>query len=347
MSIYSVLIASAVSENCYLEEALYWMAVRRFPIFRPVSSSYWGDIREFDEGNHLFYPEFRPEPPSEAETRFAGLPAFPQLVGNFDSYDPPARVLERHLIEDLTAGLLKDKEEIEDRKTQIENSRENESVLHEWEQVFNARLKEEWIHLFDALREGRVQATGQPIENALLAQLVADEEVRSSRFDQEGLPLKYNLSDATSPSWEDGSREPIPEGFWNARNTKWKWSCATGNGGAYALILINTQSLIQAFPAPEPHDESVRKAAQIGDAFILMGKAENPPTPKKKRGRPPFPWIEFHVEMAKRVRDGKLPSKQESMISDMQAWARKKWGEAPERSTMLQNLKPYYDEFGR
>jgi hypothetical protein len=38
------------------------------------------------------------------------------------------------------------------------------------------------------------------------------------------------------------------------------------------------------------------------------------------RGRPPFNWESFHVEIAMRIKSNSFPEKQEALIADMQKW---------------------------
>ena len=66
-----------------------------------------------------------------------------------------------------------------------------------------------------------------------------------------------------------------------------------------------------------------------------------------KRGRPAYDWDTFHLQMARRCKEGSLPTKQEALIAEMQAWCLTAWGRSVGRSTLLQKIRPYYDAFVR
>jgi len=53
------------------------------------------------------------------------------------------------------------------------------------------------------------------------------------------------------------------------------------------------------------------------DNFVLSGELRSEPVMLPVQGRPPFKWEEFFVELAKRVKEDKLPEKQEALIADM------------------------------
>jgi hypothetical protein len=102
--------------------------------------------------------------------------------------------------------------------------------------------------------------------------------------------------------------------------------------------------LFREIPLPDP--KPAHDVAQIGDNFVLTRELKTD-IQLPAVGRPPLKWDDFHVEIAKRVQRGELPSKQEAYISEMQAWCVSRWGQEVGRSTLLQKIKPYYDSFVR
>jgi hypothetical protein len=192
-----------------------------------------------------------------------------------------------------------------------------------------------------------VPSTGKRIENSLLLRLIEDEQKREVEYQTVGaLTRGEGQDDSQPPRWEDVDREPIPKEFWNVGNINWVYSCSPGEDYGFTLILLDTAALFKEFPIPEKRH--ARQVSQIGDFYVLLDDEGQPTTAAESRaGRKPFPWDEFHVEMAKRILEGQLAPKQESMINAMQKWCKETWGREPARSTMTQKLKLYYDKFVR
>jgi hypothetical protein len=82
----------------------------------------------------------------------------------------------------------------------------------------------------------------------------------------------------------------------------------------------------------------------FGDSFILHDRS-NIVLRVSVRGRPPYPWDAFHLEVAGLVRRDELPAKKEAAIEHFQAWFKRKLGIRPSRAAVGEKLKPYYDEF--
>ncbi|MHA1539812.1 MAG: hypothetical protein ACTSXQ_05005 [Alphaproteobacteria bacterium] len=116
----------------------------------------------------------------------------------------------------------------------------------------------------------------------------------------------------------------------------------------YYNIWVNRDDLFKCFPPSEPQYIKVKTRA----GFIVLDEENFTPqaskNTKEKRGRPPkVDWSAFHIEMARRIKDELLPKKQESCIADMQEWCKKHYGSEPARTTVLQKVSPYYQEFVR
>ena len=87
---------------------------------------------------------------------------------------------------------------------------------------------------------------------------------------------------------------------------------------------------------------------KIGDTFILR----ETPQPRMRhadlrRGRPPYPWDAFHIEVAELLQRNEMPGKKEAAIEHFQSWFRREHGVQASRSAVGQKLKPYYDRFLR
>jgi hypothetical protein len=85
---------------------------------------------------------------------------------------------------------------------------------------------------------------------------------------------------------------------------------------------------------------------KVANDLVSMERADDEPKARIK-GRPPFDWDSFHVEMARIYSEKGLPAKQESLIEDMKKWCRGTWGRDVGRSTLLQRIKPYYDRLAK
>jgi hypothetical protein len=102
-------------------------------------------------------------------------------------------------------------------------------------------------------------------------------------------------------------REPILSDFWGSADIDWRESFAEGltkgRTVAYGLILIDVPQLLKEFPLPD--GDAYGGVIKAGDYLILTSNEE---IRGARRGRPPYKWDEFGVEMTKRVIAG-LPSK--------------------------------------
>jgi hypothetical protein len=139
--------------------------------------------------------------------------------------------------------------------------------------------------------------------------------------------------------------EPISPDFWASANVAWRANCAQGRRKTYKFIQLATENLFKEFPLPKP--EPALEILQLGDNFVLPEELTTKPLTLPPLGRPPLKWDEFHLEVAKVLKENKLPPKQEAFIGEMQAWCRIHWGQEVGRSTLLQKIKPYYDSFMR
>jgi hypothetical protein len=188
----------------------------------------------------------------------------------------------------------------------------------EWSLRFQELLKRYHNEFLTALRDGRLGSEGQ----------------RSGQLTEEEI--------AEGAGWRDIPLEAIPSSFWSSCEIDWEKCLAKGETAGYESILVKTDDLFRVFPLPASQDATgVRK---IGNYLVASEQYVGP----SRKGRPPIvPWDDFHLELARRVVAVTLPEKQEAGIEDMQIWCEKQWGDKPGRSTMLQKIAPYYEEFIR
>lgn len=340
----SVLIANQVAERCFLNEALYWVALSRFPLAHPRGPE--EDGREDDEWVDSIEPPYTQDIVSREECLFAGLPINPEWEAeqSFEYYSHPEEV-ERWL------SYERDPERIKARQVDLKESVAYFERLELWNSALKAYLDLYIAKLFVALRQGRVVASGKPISPQLLPLLLKQAE-ESEMFRKQSFRVRPVLTEseiderARAPVWDRIERVPIAKEFWTSNGINWKYSCAQNTATGFGLILVETEKLFQEFPIPKVGN--LKQVSQIGDGYVLFDEAGNTVSPPvKSRGRPSLNWEEFGIEMARRLRDGGFPEKQEALIVEMQAWCKACWGVDVGRSTLLQKIKPYYEKLVR
>ncbi len=84
---------------------------------------------------------------------------------------------------------------------------------------------------------------------------------------------------------------------------------------------------------------------QTGETYAIAEHAfaSSPKASTGSRGRPPLPWQDFYVEVARMFRDGEMPEKKEAAIQHFQTWFETEQGLKASRSAIGQKLKPFYD----
>jgi hypothetical protein len=313
----TVLVPNEVADRCYLSEALLWAAFGRLP---SKISDDQADTR--DEGSDIapFGQSPDIEPFILEECNKVGLPR-PVWEGDYSH-------LEQEHLSHLIESERSDQKRYELQRVYYE-AEQFRDRLSDWNRKFDEFTEQPRSKLLKALQEERLCATGKEFPLPTI--------MDSVRFMLDG-------SEWTGPKYVD--REPIPSDFWGSTNIDWRESFAEGvtkeRAVAYGLILVDVAELLKEFPLPngDPYD-AVRKAG----GYLVLTSADEI-RGGTTRGRPPYKWDEFHLEMTKRVMED-LPSKMEACVSEMKAWCEKKWNRSVGRSTLIEKIKPYYDEFMR
>jgi len=310
-----------IAEKCFLIEALLWAGVYRFPIASEGPNGV--DVRvekEFQEDGDLSYPN-ADDIISDAECKRVDLPVNPEWNYLFielkmgEDYIAEPDFYEKMLTYDFPEAKK------EDLRKKLEFSRKKYALQSEWDKIYNDYIELKKAKIFVGLREGALKAYGRPIPEY---------------DDEEGyLAVDY-------------AHIPIPNDFWT-KIDEINWdlcSCENANGH-FEHILMDTSDLFNLFPIPEPDDS---KSVQIiAGQFMVDSNDKITKTPKKirNRGRKPYDWDSFHLELTRRLQYAQLPSKQEACVHSMREWCRENWGIDVGRSTVLQKVQPFYDEFIR
>lgn len=305
----TVLTPTAVAPYCYLYEALLWVSVQRLPYSDPGENC---DRRINTEEFESADPPIEFDPIDDNECQRCGLAPNPEYAALFD--------------DELYVGMVDLWQRFPNEpkaSKKLAKGRKFEAAVAAWNEKFNDYLDWHRSRLFIALREGKVPSFGKPLP------LDADDEFPAS-YDEDG------WFDWLSLPWEH-----IEALEWNSKRIIWETCHLVGRSRTFSLIQVPTDKLLIEFP---PVQDSAGQAVRIGDAYQII---DQPMAARDKRGRRPFDWDSFHLEMARRLRSSGFPAKQEALVADMQAWCLKTWGRVVGRSTLVQKIAPYYDAFVR
>jgi hypothetical protein len=314
----TVLVPHDVADRCYLSEALLWAAFSRLPLKFLNDQP---DTRE--DGSDVGYFAQSPDigPVTSEECNKVGLSPRPVWRS---AYSSSPKYLRGQI-----AFERSDEKKSELQKAFFE-AEEFQYRLTEWEGKFDQFTEQPRFALVQALLEERLGATGKMLPRATIE-------------------ASFKLMDRETEGWSSAryvDREPIPPDFWSSAKIDWSDSLAEGltegREVAYGLILIEVAQLLKEFPLP--NGDVYGGVTKAGDYLVLTSDDEI--RGGAKQGRPSYNWDDFHVEMAKRVRQG-LPPKKDACIWEMEKWCEEKWKHSVGKSTLSQKIKPYYDEFVR
>jgi hypothetical protein len=220
MFIETILVPHPLAEDCYLGEALMWVAINRFPL-DPLNEEAW-DIRlELDEIVGL-EPNVEVEGPTDLESARVGLSARPVHAGTLCALAP------EQLKEMLADG------DLEERTRQYLERELAASIAYRencrrWDEEFSGFIDEDRARLFLALRQGKLVAEG----------------IKMPESTHEDSLISLDQSARGFREWVS-----IPPDFWRSNKINWAKSRAAGRDGAFALIQVQTTELFACFPPP-------------------------------------------------------------------------------------------------
>ena len=312
---------------CYLWEVIQWRAFGAYP------TGYWdhkgNDWREKPEDPELFNPPIPDDPGdmtylSEAQTAFAGLPPDPSFTALID--DTETFSIDHY---DKMIAMFDDKQD--DFENEILELRERRAEAEsfwkrytEWQADHAAYIDQFQAELLLALRRGDLIAYGRKLPRT-------DRERTERLFERLGC-FTENLEP-----------EPIPQDCWVSSWVDWRECSLTTPCMAFVWISVTVEDMLSIFPPSDliPPD----KVVQAGESYAIAEHAfaSSPKTGAGARGRPPLPWQDFYVEVARLFRDGAMPEKKEAAIQHFQTWFETERGLKASRSAIGQKLKPFYD----
>jgi hypothetical protein len=308
-----------VPERCFLQEVLLWAAFERLP----TASFCDSDGVELHESKEIYesavdQPNIGDEYLSELECRKAGIPPDPHLKALLDG-TPTLRPRHYERLLNSFDPTTSEREQIEQEKHQ---AIEYEAECSAWKVQYEQAVEYPASRIYIALKSGTLAAQGRLLPAAHL-----DEALRL--LEQEDREI-FDIEPSA-----------IPSTFWSLKGIDFEKSAARSVGGHYCHITCLASEMLKVLPCERQPVEGVYR---VGDSFVLDDRIEKPRA-NSLRGRPPYPWAEFHAEVALMIRDKTLPKKKEAAILHFQQWFLQRYGLEPSRAAVGEKLKPYYEKF--
>lgn len=313
-----------LSEICFLDEVLYWVAFQRLPFA-------WTDLDgdDFrDYGMSGYEVDCADYKLSEDECKRTGLPQDPRM-----SFDWAFGVKPHDTLETITAQATRGAEKSDENDTELRKAQDEAVKLYKelesWHPQYRRTMELPAAKVYVALKEGTLSAKG-----ILLPHIDPDKALDAMA--KEG----QDLADATSVE--------IPREFWSLREIFWEQSAARNENQHYCQIFCNTESLLSVFPLKNlMQGMKVSGVERFGSFFILNDTAIAPARPTKRRSRnrgapQKYPWDDFHLEVACIIERRELPEKKEAAIEHLQKWFIDRTGKSPSRTMIGEKLTPYY-----
>ncbi len=323
----SVLQTVDLADRCFLCELLYWAALKRFPLALGYGDPDGEEFR-FSEACQLDTSSFIESPVTPAECEYAGISPNPYyyalLDGRvFDQWE--LRPLEINM--DISCKLSPEEFSDAVREKLISHRPETLEEIKEvddWNREFDTYLEYFKSRIFVDLREDKIGGFGVKLKGS------SWEEIRKA-IDDDDTRL------------EKQDHVPIGQAEWILSKIDWGKSVLYGKEFSYCWVNFNVEQMFSVYTVPDlPTIGSVEK---LCDSYILDRQNLDDPPPHVRRGRPPLPWEQFHVEVAALVQKNALPEKKEAAIADFERWFRERLGISVSRSAIGQKLKPYYQRF--
>lgn len=306
-----------LAERCFLDELLFWVGFQRLPVIEFLSTDEL-ELRHSDDyfaSSETFWMLW------EDECERAGIPHDPRIAFSNAGY---AHVPVR-LYDDLLAKNHLSAELRQQRSIERDAILAFEKAYAAWFPHFERVIEYPTSRIFVALKEGRLLAQGR-----LLPALQKGEVLR--------------LLKASDANIVDIPITSIAPSFWAYKGINFLSSTAVNSLCHYCHISFSTDDVLKVFPG-EPEDAS--GVQRIGRALILAEKSSRLKFADRRRGRPPYPWERFYVQVTTALQRNEMPVKKEAAIEYFQEWFQRECGIRPSRSAIGEKLKPYFDKFMR
>ena len=238
--------------------------------------------------------------------------------------------------------------ENEARRELNRREKKNAEFRQEYNDVMENYLAPIKSELFLKLKSGELKAYGH-IGAKLKKGYIANQWQNKNAWEHCDLSYDLLLSDLDMAVKGNKTKDfvVIPSQFWHLDGIEWDENTASSRLGYYDYIFVESEILFNLYPFPPAKIITIEERG--GYHFELQNKEDANSTnlsPINKRGRPPYNWPEFHVEVARYLvkENGKLP-KQESLESHMAKWCVDNWGSEPSHGAIHPHISPYYSVF--
>jgi hypothetical protein len=310
-----------VSEICFLQEVLFWVAFRRLPV--AINGIEGTEIR--NESREIDYAVDIPDIVHwlyDEECASANIPPDPRYAaainGNPLSIEDCDDYIEEIASSDSRPSYIHDLDELVAFKKNMEL----------WLPQYESAIEYPASRIFVALKAGRIKAKGRLLPEKDLDSALA-------LFSDEDFSIEDHL-----PVVE------IPATFWSLKGIDFDDSAAASDFSRYCHIHCLTDEVFSVFPGDRW--EPVFGVEKFGPTFLINDAAATRQIENiKQRGRPSYSWDAFHLEVATFIQKGQLPAKKEACIQHLQDWFHNTFGVRPSRAAIGERLKPYYDRFAR
>jgi hypothetical protein len=257
---------------------------------------------------------------SDDETERAGLPPDPRWIALLqEQHYLPTDHYDKYLARDDLDADLRELWTVE-----RDISRAFEESCLTWATHYELATEYPKSKIFVALKEARLTAMGRrlPAVDVDVDQALADLKAA----DQYILDLPVT---------------EVPPSFWTLQGLNFEISAADNGVVHYCHLSLSTEEVLKLFPGER---QAVVGVERVGETLIL-GDGLRPSQASIRRGRPPYPWDAFHLELAELLRREQVPTKKEAAIEYFQSWFEREHGVRPSRAAVGDKLKPYFDKF--
>ncbi len=320
MSKHTILRPAYPPDLCYLSEVLYWRAFGRFP------EQQWDDDgKPWRTSDDIRDSTAAPIPESleleEEECKFAGIPLDPGMQALLDdNYVGSPEIYQRILSspDTLDPDFKKELEE------GLKKSLLREAEIANWQILFDEYVDQYRNEICLDLKRGRLLSYGTELPHPDLDEAIAGLEAQEKWFN-------------------DLSECKIPRDYWILGNINWEESTLFGRERSFIWVNISVVDMLELYP-PEILIKS-SNAFSIGTSVAVVSGAISKDISKKRTGRPPLPWSDFHVEVARMYKDGEMPEKKEAAIATLQEWFYRSTGQSASPTAVGDKLTPYFQSF--
>lgn len=323
MSSYAILIPANIAEKCFLLEGVYWRAFGRVPLehytgdgpYREDPDLYDGIETPFSSDAFL----------TDAECFYADLPPDPYGKAMEEGLPTDVALYERLL--DLSRGNPKfSEDDILGLERDLELAKVHDESARVWDAQCDQYLDEFRTEICLDLRREKLHAFGRKLPHP-------DPDKSLEELGAKDL-------------WLDSLKVvPVPPQAWVSQQINWDDGAVFGPQASYIWIYLSVDELLERYP-PENFIKS-GSAYMIGGSVAVAGYQPTSTNMASRRGRPPLPWDDFHVEVARLYAIGEMPLKKEAAIALLREWFREHKQKDVSRSAIGAKLKPYFDKIGR